>query len=130
MAFTYTPGATADADRVRFELGDTNSSRALFDDAEIADLLAQESDNVLAAAAHGCEILAVRFARDYDFSADGSSFKKGSVSGMYAKRARSLRSRGPTTVIAPRRVDGYSQTIDSDEVTATRNGELWRQGWS
>ncbi len=126
MAFSYTSGSTANADRVRFEIGDTDINRALFDDAEIADLLVQESDNVLASAAHGCEILAVRFARDFDFTADGSSFKKSTVSGMYAKRARSLRGRGGTTVIVPRRIDGYSDDINSDAVDATVGADFDR----
>ena len=74
MAFTYTKGSTANRDRVRLEIGDTDEDRALFEDAELDDLLVQEG-SVLLAAAHACEALAVRFARDFDFTADGASFR-------------------------------------------------------
>ena len=121
MAFTYTAGATADRDRLRFELGDTVEARALFDDAELDDLLVQESDSVLGAAAHACEILAARFARDFSFMADGSRFEKGGAAGlsvMYANRAKALRQRaqGSSTEI-PTRKDAYSDDISAEEAT-------------
>ena len=118
MAFSYTAGSTADRDRVRLEIGDTDESRALFLDAEIDDFLAQEGDEVLKASARACETLATRFAREFTFSADGASFQKGNISQMYMNQAKRLRrkSQGTTTVI-PRRKDGYSVYTDSDEVT-------------
>jgi hypothetical protein len=116
MAFTYTAGSTADRDRIRFEIGDTALDRKLFDDEELDDLLVQDT-TVLRSAAHACEILAIRFARDFDFTADGHSFHKSQVSEHYMKLARRLRSRERgTTVMVPRRIDGYSDDIDSDEV--------------
>jgi hypothetical protein len=117
MAFTYVSGSTTDATRVRFNLGDTDENRSLFDDAEIGDLLAQESDSVDGAVALGAEILALRYARDFDFTADGSSFKKGSVSKMYSDLAVKHRAlaRG-TGVIVALRVDGYSDDITADAV--------------
>ena len=39
MAFSYTAGSTADRDRVRLEIGDVDSDRVLFQDAEIDDLI-------------------------------------------------------------------------------------------
>ena len=118
MAFSYTQGSTADRDRVRLEIGDTDSSRALFQDAELDDFLTQEGDSVMGSAARACEVLAVRFARDYSFSADGGSFQKNQVTMVYQKLARRLRNRARgTTVIVPRRKDGYSVYTDSDEVT-------------
>lgn len=118
MAFSYTPGSTADRDRVRLEIGDTDSERVLFQDAEIDDFLSQEGNSILGASARACETLAVRFARDFSFTADGASFQKGNVTQMYMNQAKRLRrqSRGATTVM-PRRVDGYSVYTDSDEVT-------------
>jgi hypothetical protein len=47
MAFSYTAGSTADRDRVRLELGDTDSDRALFQDAELDDFLTQEGNSIL-----------------------------------------------------------------------------------
>ena len=118
MAFSYTPGSTADRDRVRLEIGDTDDSRALFQDAELDDFLAQEGDDILKASARACETLGVRFAREFTFSADGASFQKGNISQMYVNQAKRLRrkSQGTTTVM-PRRKDGYSVYTDSDEVT-------------
>jgi hypothetical protein len=118
MAFTYTAGSTSERDRVRLEIGDTDGTRVLFEDAELDDFLAQEGDDVMGSAARACEVLAVRFARDYTFSADGSSFQKGTLSQTYEKLAKRLRARARgTTTIVPRRKDGYSVYTDSDEVT-------------
>ena len=90
MAFSYTEGSSADRDRVRLEIGDTDSSRALFQDAELDDFLSQEGDNVMAS----------------------------SATLMYQKLARRLRNRARgTTTVVPRRKDGYSVYTDSDEVT-------------
>ena len=62
MAFSYTAGSTADRDRVRLEIGDTDEERVLFQDSELDDFLSQEGDNVMAASARACEVLAVKFA--------------------------------------------------------------------
>ena len=118
MAFSYTAGSTADRDRIRLEIGDTDEDRILFQDAEIDDFLSQEGNSILGAAARACETLAVRFARDFSFSADGASFQKGNVTQMFMNQAKRLRRQArATTVRMPRRVDGYSVYTDSDEVT-------------
>ena len=118
MAFTYTAGSNSDRDRVRLEIGDTDADRARVQDGELHDFLSQEGNSILGSAARACEVLAVRFARDFSFSADGASFQKGNITQMYMAQAKRLRrqSRG-TTVKMPRRVDGYSVYTDSDEVT-------------
>ena len=118
MAFTYTAGSTADRDRVRLEIGDTDSDRALFQDAEIDDFLSQEGNSILGSAARACETLAVKFAREFTFSTDGASFQKGALTQMYQLQAKSLRRQArSTTTVMPRRKDGYSVYTDSDEVT-------------
>jgi hypothetical protein len=43
MAFSYTAGSTADRDRVRLEIGDTDEDRILFQDAELDDFLAKKA---------------------------------------------------------------------------------------
>ncbi len=117
MSFTYTGGSTATLDRVRLEIGDTDISRALFSDAELNDIIAQESD-MLSSAARACEMLSVRFARDFDFSADGSSFRKSSIARMYSDMALKLRTRARgTTTVQTRRKDAYSNDVNSDEAT-------------
>ena len=45
MSFTYTPSATpSDTTRVRFHLGDTDATVAIFSDEEIAMLIAENTD--------------------------------------------------------------------------------------
>ena len=118
MAFSYTAGSTADRDRVRLEIGDTDEERVLFQDGELDDFLSQEGNSILGSAARACETLAVRFARDFTFSADGASFQKGSVTQMFMNQAKRLRRQArATTTVMPRRVDGYSVYTDSDEVS-------------
>ena len=118
MAFSYTAGSTADRDRVRLEIGDTDESRVLFQDAELDDFISQEGNSILGAAARACETLAVKFARDFTFSADGASFQKGNVTQMFMAQAKRLRRQArATTTVMPRRVDGYRVYTDSDEVT-------------
>ena len=118
MAFSYTAGSTADRDRVRLEIGDTDEARVLFQDGELDDFLSKEGNSILGSAARACETLAVRFARDFTFSADGASFQKGNVTQMYMNQAKRLRRQArATTTVMPRRVDGYSVYTDSDEVT-------------
>ena len=118
MAFSYTAGSTADRDRVRLEIGDTDEDRILFQDAELDDFLAQEGNSILGSAARACETLAPRFAREFTFTADGASFQKGNITQMYMNQAKRLRRQArATTTVMPRRVDGYSVYTDSDEVT-------------
>lgn len=127
MAFTYTKGDTADRNRLRLEIGDTDINRSLFDDDELDDILVQEP-GVIPSAARACEILAVRFARDFDFSADGSSFSKSKLSEQYTKMGRRLRARARgTSIIVPRRIDGFSDDVDSDEVNV-RNTTSFDRG--
>lgn len=120
MAFSYTKGSTATRDRVRLNIGDTDENTALFDDAELDDIIVQEtSEN--ASTARCAEILALRFARQYDFSADGSSFDRSQMSERYDKLAKEYRAKSDgVTVTQIIRKDGYSDDIRSDEVNAGR----------
>ena len=124
--FSYTPGSTADRDRVRLEIGDTVASRALFVNDELDDILVQEG-TVLAASARACEILAIRYAREFDFTADGGSFKKSQVSENYKELAKKLRTRSGPDITIPIPVDGHSDDIQIDDVT-TETGITWDRG--
>jgi hypothetical protein len=117
MAFTYTAGSTADRNRLRLLIGDTDATRKLFEDEELDDILTQEGDSINGSAALACETLAIRFARDFDFTADGATFRKSKVSEQFEKMARKFRSRARgSTVVPARPTDGYSDDIDSDDV--------------
>ena len=124
MAATYTAGSTADRDRLRLIIGDTPTAGgttfaadidALFQDEELDDLLVQEA-SVNLAGALALEILASRASGAFDFSADGASFKKGSVADRYMKRATQLRARGRgQKTLMPLRKDAYSDDVSGEE---------------
>lgn len=107
-------------DAVRLEIGDRDVSNPLFTDDEIEYFLGNRNDDVHLAAADACESLARRFAREYDFSTDGQSFKRGTRSRMYADLAKQLRERvGGLGEAKQVKVDGYSQEIDNDDTSST-----------
>ena len=120
MAQTYEPGSTADRDRVRLYMGDTDvTGTVLFVDEEYDDFLATEG-SVNKAVALAAETMANKTARNIDFSADGSSFKASQEHTAWVKMARKWRGIGEgANVVAPTKIDGYSQTVDSDDVFDT-----------
>lgn len=109
MSFSYEPALTDARSLVRFEVGDTDSEAALFQDEEVDAILTANGDEPLAAAAALCEQLATRFARDYDVQLDGQSMKRSQRSLAYEKRAAALRARSPLagglSVVQVERVD-------------------------
>ena len=127
MSFSYTAGSTATLDRVRLEIGDTDEDRALFQDAELDDIIVVETD-VLPSAARACEILATRYAREVDFSADGSSFSKSQASRAYLELAKRLRARARgTSTVQAKRKDAYSDDIKSHETQSLTSGRIDRR---
>jgi hypothetical protein len=100
-------------DRVRLELSDTDVRAPLFTDAELDQLLLENGDNPLLAAAAACDILATRYAAEFDFdSLDQKSFKVSKKAQAYERRAQQLRERASrvagVSVMQVQRVDGYS----------------------
>ena len=127
MAFTYAKDSS-DLSRLRQKVGDTDTDRQLFDDAEMNEFLT-EASSVNLASALACESLATRFARDYDFTADGASFKRGSISEMYAKQARRLRRLGTgTTSVSVTPKDGYSDDIPTEQANTNNANSFDRSG--
>ena len=118
---TYAPGSTADRDRCRLYLGDTDvTGTALFDDAEWDDFLATEV-SVNKAVAKAAETMMARSATKMDFSADGSSFKASQTYNHWKTMARQFRTKGQgASVVVATPVDGYSQDTPSDDVLETR----------
>lgn len=121
MTFTYSTSAlTTPLAQVRLEIGDTDSTAALFADEEINVKLAGRGDNVLLTAADLCDILARRFARAFDFESDNQKFSRSQMSKQYAALAGELRDRASGVVtVASTRIDGFSQDIDSESVMQT-----------
>ena len=115
MAFTYAVGGDTDRNSLRLEIQDTVVADALFQDEELDDLLDDEP-TVLATAARCFEILANRFARNFDFSADGASFKKSQQWMHYNQQARDYRRKsGTSSVVTTIPVDGYGDSTAVDE---------------
>lgn len=106
---------TTDLDKFRLEIGDTDSTAPLFNDDEAEYFLDRRAGNVLQAAADACEALARKFARQFDFSEDGQSFKRSQMAAAYRQMAKDLRSRasGGVSTASFTRVDGYSEDIDA-----------------
>src|SRR3990167_8626661 len=116
MTFTYSnTSLTTVLAKVRMEIGDTDSTTALFTDEALQVFSDSRGTSYLAAAADACDALATRFARDYDFQTDAQSFKRSQQSTAYREMAASLRARasGITTLVATR-VDGFSDDVDAD----------------
>jgi hypothetical protein len=101
--------------QVRLEIGDTDSTRPLLQDEEIQVKLGLRASDVLATAADLCEILATRFAGDYDFKWKDGAFNRSQRAKAYADRAKDLRARssGGLSTIEATRVDGYTDDVSA-----------------
>ncbi len=120
--FSYAGTAAGSAittarDKVRLEIGDTDSTAVLYYDEEIDVYLAARSNAVLMTAADLCDAAATKFARAYNFETDGQKYARGQMVKAFQDRARELRRRaeGVATVVTTK-VDGYSDDITSEEV--------------
>jgi hypothetical protein len=94
MTFTYVGPATADRDKVRFLIQDTDSTAPHLTDEEIAWLLTEWAD-VYDAAANAADILAAKYSgkADYSKSVGDLSLNEsfGSASKGFKELARSIR---------------------------------------
>ena len=121
MTFTYDPNSPSSSDlwKTRLELGDTNEDFPLFQDAELTVLIDREGSVQLGAAA-ACDVLANRFAREYDYSDGEMRFSAGQRAKAYREQAKRLRALGRGLgSIRTKRVDANSDDIFYDEVTST-----------
>lgn len=117
---------TSDADKLRLALGDRDPDNYIFNDDEIAAFLAAEGDipSATLAAARSAELT---FARAYDFETDGQRFYRSQMAKAFAKVVDRLVAAGVSTTadvgassidtFAATKVDGYTQDVDSQEVS-------------
>ena len=95
MSWSYSGNpASSEKDTVRFYVQDTDSSMQMMQDEEIAFLLSEWSsayNSPLLVAAVCAEVLAARFAREIDVSADGVSVSASQLMQRYNDLASSLR---------------------------------------
>ncbi len=89
MAWTYSTSLATDKDKVRFEIGDTDTTEQLLSDEEITALLASEG-SVAAAAAKAAEGLAAKFSRLADRTVGNFSLSMSQRSKMYWDLAKKL----------------------------------------
>lgn len=109
---------TTDLEKFRLELGDNDALNRLFTDDEANYLLSARGANILLAVADGCEILARRYAREFDFTANGEkSFKRSQKSEAYLKMAQELRLRAGAgagiSTLTLTKVDGTSSDLST-----------------
>lgn len=112
MAFTYDGTLDSDLEKVRLEIGDTNSADPQFTDAEIDYFLTK--GDVTTAAIAACEALVAKYSREYDFETDQQKFARSQKAANYRALADSLLAGGGSGLSVTRqtKVDGYSQDID------------------
>lgn len=118
MTWTYNAlDLSSDLAKVRREIADVNEDDQFLQDEEIEAALAEES-TVLLAAARCCDWISRTFARDFDFTADGTQIIKSERAKQYRELANDLRSRdavvqsgtGGIGVIQTRNIDGFQPT--------------------
>ncbi len=91
MAWTYSGNpASSLRDRVRFLIGDTDSTNQLLQDAEIDWLLSQWNNDAYVAATQACNSLATRFAAKSDYSKSVGDLSISTQYGQQADRYRAL----------------------------------------
>ena len=92
MAFTYTLPLATDAHKVRFMIGDTDSTDVLLADEEITYLLTVKNSLTLVAA-DACDAIAAKFSRQATFSNLSLSVSANQRAEAYRKRAEEWRSK-------------------------------------
>ena len=92
MTWSYGDPSSNEKDAVRFEIGDTDSTDPLLQDAEISYAISVTS-NILGAAARCCDALARKFARQADVRLGPQSIAASQRSRAFMELARDLRSR-------------------------------------
>lgn len=124
MTWTYTGDpSVSDRDKVRFLIGDTDTTDQLVSDEEIAWQLGVVGDNVYQAAHDLCVALAAKFARL------ATSKSVGGLSLSYADRSASFYGLADRILDLASRRDVPTPWIDPKNIkTATERDELGMQG--
>lgn len=102
MSWEYDPSslATSAKDRIRLEIGDTDSAAPLLQDEEISWALTKEGSDELRAAARCCEQISRFFLRKADVRLGRSlELRYSTMAKQYAEMACELRKRAIVTVL-------------------------------
>ena len=82
-------------------IGDTDSSDYLLSDADITEILTDNNDNIIAAAAEAARAIAAQLARNEDISINESSLRGGSAYQQYIALAEKLEKRAAAANAIP-----------------------------
>ena len=115
MTWTYT-APTTDRDKVRFLVGDTDTTDQLVTDEEIAYVLTTRT-NLHLAAADVCEAIAAKSSRKADTSNGTLSVSASQRAAAYATRAQELRARA-NALGAPAFFAGGQTVSGKDDLSA------------
>lgn len=115
-----------DIEKVRLAIGDTDTTNAIFKDAEITYFLTEESSNIANSALRACYAAAAKFARAYDFETDGQRFLRSQQYKAFLDLIAQLKGEGATLATssgmvstALTKVDAYSEDLDAEDTTST-----------
>ena len=108
MAWSYISPLANDKDKVRFLVGDTNTSDQLVTDEEIEWALT--NDTIYSAAATVAESIGSKFARKADKTVDDLSISYSQISKAYMDKAKELRSKSNRRSFVSPYLGGISQS--------------------
>lgn len=98
MTWSYSPALATAKDRVRFKVGDTDTTDQLISDEEVAGVLSVQANEALAAA-QLAEAIAGRFSRKAAFSNGSLSMQADQQAKAYMELAARLRSQASQDAI-------------------------------
>ena len=111
MSWTYTDPNTSDRDKIRFLIGDTDSTDPLLSDEEIAFTLTEAGGSVYQAGHDSCYAIAAKFSR---MKVDENGFKTLSMQGQRIRNAAT---------------NGSTKTLDTSEDFGCSDQFVGRPKW-
>jgi len=87
MAWSYNPSTMTDRNKVRFLIGDTDTTDQLVQDEEVDFAITENGTNLFAAAAMLCRAIAAKFSRESDTKVESISVAASQKSERYEKMA-------------------------------------------
>lgn len=129
MAFTYIDPSSGNRDKVRFLIGDTDSTDAHFQDEEITYLLTTWGDNVYNAAVNGAEILSGRYAHLTNYSRSigdlSISEQYGASAQEFRKLAETLRRQRDLLYPPTPKINAQSIVATADKTVTTYKSDFY-----
>lgn len=123
---------TEPLDKLRLALGDRDPDNYVFNDEELESFLSDEANDIPAATLAAARSAEATFARAYDFETDGQRFYRSQQAKAFAAIVKRLEAQGvatseqpsSVTTVTVTKVDGYSQTVTNEDVTAVDDDDF------